>query len=134
MADIPELPLRPIIASIFAPVFPGVKVATKVPNPIPPKFIYVERAGGSSQWAIDFPLVILQFYAPTDIECERMALEARTALRHAQGAVHAGAIVNSWGAGGPNNPWGAGGPHNFPDVEANRERWQYTGVLGISAA
>ena len=126
MSDRPELPLRPIVNAILSPGFPGVKIATKVPDTIPAKFIRVERAGGSDRWAIDNPLVILQFYGPDDLECERMALRARNLLISARGQIHAGAILLSWKT--------VGGPHNFPDVEASRERWQLTGELGIATA
>lgn len=128
MGDIPELPLRPILASILAPVFPGVKIATKVPSPIPATFIRVERVGGDDEWAIDRPMVAIQFWATSDILCEQMAYQARNALRSAQGHIHAGAIINSWTT--------IGGPHDFPDIESSpvRDRWQYTGALGISTA
>ena len=126
MNDRPALPVRPIITSIFAAAFAGVKVATKVPSPIPSKFIRVERVGGSDEWAIDRPMVVLQFYAPSDVECEKMALEARNALAGAQGHIHSGAIVLGWNT--------IGGPHNFPDLDASRERWQLSGELGIATA
>lgn len=128
VSDRPELPLRPIIASILAPAFPGVKIATKAPSPLPAKWIKVERAGGGDRWAIDSPLVILQFHAPDDVECERMALHARSVMRGAIGQIHASAIVLSWDT--------VGGPHNFPDIDATpvRDRWQMTGELGIATA
>ena len=128
MSDRPELPLRPIIASIFAGPFAGVKVATRAPNPLSAKWIKVERGGGGDQWAIDQPLVILQFHAPNDVECEQMALKARGVLTAAQGHIHAGAIVLGWST--------IGGPHNFPDVDSTpvRDRWQMTGELGIATA
>lgn len=112
-----------VARAILAHHFPGVKIASKVPNPLPARCIRVTRAGGPKDWAIDHPYLLVECWNLDSVQAEQDALTAYTALEAAnRGGPYAGAYVSGWDGNTI---------VDFPDPDVPQARWQFTGQLHL---
>lgn len=101
--------LRGAIAEHGAPV----PVHTRVPNPRPPKFIRIERIGGTRVDRItDRPRLDIHCWAATEAEATDLALLARALLFAMPG----------WRGSVAYDVAEVGGPNTLPDPTSGQER------------
>jgi hypothetical protein len=70
-----------LVIGYLDPIVAPVKVANRVPNPRPDRFVQVRRVGGPAQVPVrDRPRLDVFAWAPTDPQAMALALQVRTAL------------------------------------------------------
>lgn len=102
----------------------GVTVATRVPESSAQTFVRVTLTGGApGSVALDEPTLLVECWAPTSVQAFALASQARGALLGTRGTFMGGVWVSSVSASFP---------VNFPDLEANRSRYQFTSSLFVA--
>lgn len=99
----------------------GVPVSGKVPNPRPPQFLRVVRAGGARTRSVDHMLLVVECWAPTSVEAEVLAYRVDNILREAPDRSN---VIAQWG----DNDRGASIADN-PDPDTDQARWTVTATL-----
>ena len=119
-----------VARAILLQALPDVKVASRVPSPIPPRFIRITRAGGNRYRALDEPRILVECFASTakgaedGVQAEKDAYTAFDALAYAaNGGPWAGQWVSNW----------VGNTiADYPDpTQTAHARWQFTGTLYV---
>ena len=114
--------------AVLLAALPGVAVAPRVPNPIPPRFVRLTRAGGARTRDLDRPRLLVECFASTgegapDVAgAEQLALTAHDALRAAS---NGGPWAGGWITG-----WDGNTIADYPDPDQTQHsRWQFSGTL-----
>lgn len=106
-----------LIRTHLAGALPGVHVGTEVPNPRPQRLVRLRTApaGPSGNDALTWRRLIVECWAPTELEAGRLAENVREQVmdsRYARIGVRAVRVV--------------GEPALFPDPETDTPRTQFT--------
>lgn len=106
----------------------GVPVATRVPNPRPPRFVRLTRVGGPVRDKVtDRPLIVVEAWdAAGDVAAHDLAAEARARLHALAGTGIGGVWVRRVGE--------VSGLSNYPDPESGTSRYQITVQLDTRGA
>ena len=117
-----------VARAVLIAALPGVPVSPRVPNPVPPRFIRLTRAGGDRTRELDRPRLLVECFASTpagapDVAgAEQLALDAHDALRAAS---NAGPWAGAWITG-----WNGNTIADYPEPEQTKHsRWQFSGTL-----
>ncbi|WP_125458782.1 hypothetical protein [Rhodococcus sp. 1168] len=124
MAEVkPRSALAVAYAATMTLVPPGVKVATRVPNPRPKKLVRISRIGGTrSNPVTDQAVLLFECWASSDIEAEELANHVVDSLPSIRGRWFDGSFIRHWRL--------TFGPVDHPD-ESNQARFQFQGELLI---
>lgn len=100
----------------------GVHVATRVPRDIPEDgCVFVQRVGGPRRDLVtDMPIVTVQTYGPSSVEAAALGEQCRRIVARLRFDDDRVRHVRE-----------TGGLVNFPDLEASRDRYQFTVQLNV---
>ncbi len=119
----PRSSLAIAVAAVKSLVPSDVRVATKVPNPRPKKFVRISRIGGSRTNPVtDQATLLFECWAATDVDAEELANLVSDSLPSVIGHWFDGSFVRHWRL--------TFGPVDHPD-ESGQARFQFQGELLI---
>ncbi len=116
------------LATELAPTYPGIVVASQVPNPRPAQWVRVQRTGGTIlNRVVDNPIVVIEAWDNAgDPQAMELAQAARSILHELSRQVTA--------AGHIGNMAEAAGPANLPDPGSRQPRATLTVLFPITGA
>lgn len=90
----------------------GYRASTAVPAERPAEFVTAEPLSGAVESMVPSTSFAIQFWGPTDAECESAALACRNAMLEGDRprGIYSVAVI--------------GGPYPFPDPDSRQCRWQ----------
>ena len=102
-----------VVRQYLLPLMPGVKIATRVPNPRPGSWLRVMRTGGARESRfVDRPQITLEGWGPDETTASKLLDTARTWINAAGGQLFGVEEV--------------GGPANLPDPTTAQIRYTMT--------
>lgn len=88
-------PVVPIALAVLAAIDPGAPGLDEIPEPRPPRFYKVTRAGGDyTNPAYDSPRVLIECWATDSATAEHMAVTAAAAFKNARGKTILGTFIH----------------------------------------
>lgn len=127
MERIPFPDAEAVAIALLKPNLPGVRIATKVPNPVVSKMIRVSRIGGARINALmDDASMLFECWASTSPEAAALAGDVHEILYAARNGSAVGTVRVK--ATSPT------GPVNLPDPDTALTRYQFTCSLTLRLA
>jgi hypothetical protein len=105
---------------------PSLIVASRIPNPRPSTFVRIIRTGGVMAGVVDGAVIVVEAWAETDPDADRLAQEVRTLIGSAAGR----RIADTWTV---YRVVELSGPGSLPDPDSRQSRVTLTVQVDVRA-